>query len=79
VPALSGSDVDDGGGGGGGGAAATAVPGPLEVAVVRPGVEALTTAAFAAEGPGAAAPQTTPFQSLSARRRRCVSGRRDRF
>ena len=43
-----------------------AVPGPLEVAVVRPGVEALTTAAFAAEGPGAAAPQTTPFQSLSA-------------
>jgi len=31
-----------------------AVPGPLEVAVVRPGVEALTTAAFAAEGPGAA-------------------------
>jgi len=40
-----------------------AVPGSLEVAVVRPGVEALTTAALAAAEPGAAAPQTTPYQS----------------
>jgi len=39
------------------------VPGSLEVAVVRPGVEALTTATLAAAEPGAAVPQTTPYQS----------------